>query len=138
MLVGLNVCKSTAIRESFVHETCKASNRTDRTVFSVVSEEGTTPVVVNFTTLVCGRYIRINMTLARLLYLTEIEVFDTSECTHRHHELTQSVSTVTNVTYLSSITDDTTSTPPSSAGGNPVSTTTSVGSSNHSVKPTCE
>ena len=78
------------------------------------------------------------MTLARLLYLTEIEVFDTSECTYRHHELTQSVSTVTNVTYLSSITDDGTCTPPSSAGGNSVSPNTSVGSSNHSVTPTCE
>ena len=61
-----------------VHSSERLSNNTDRTVFSIVSEADSTPVVVNFTTLACGRYLRINMTSARLLYLTEIEVFGTS------------------------------------------------------------
>ena len=80
-----------------VHSSERLSNNTDRTMFSVVSEEGSTPVVVNFTTLACGRYVRINMTSDQYFFLTEIEVFGTSKCTHRHQELTQSVSTIANV-----------------------------------------
>ena len=63
-----------------VHTSERLSNNTDRTVFSVVSEEAEIPVVVNFTTLACGRYLRINMTSARVLYLAEIEVSDTGKC----------------------------------------------------------
>ena len=81
-----------------VHSSEHLSNDTDRTIFSIVSDEGSPPVVVNFTTLACGRYLRINMTEDDYFFLTEIEVFGTSECTHRHQELTQSVSTIANVT----------------------------------------
>ena len=81
-----------------VHSSERLSNNTDRTMFSVVSEEDSTPVVVNFTTLACGRYLRIDMTEDHTFLLTEIEVFGTSKCTHRQQELTQNVSTVTNVT----------------------------------------
>ena len=81
-----------------VHSSERLSNNTDRTMFSIVSEAGVTPVVVNFTTLACGRYLRINMTSAKRLYLAEIEVFGTSECTHRHQELTQITSIIANFT----------------------------------------
>ena len=70
-----------------VHSSERLSNNTDRTMFLVDSEEGNTRVVVNFTTLVCERYLRINMTEAVRLYLTEIEVSDTGKCTHKHQEL---------------------------------------------------
>ena len=81
-----------------VHSSERLSNNTDKTMFSIVSEARSTPVVVNFTTLACGRYLRINMTEAQYFFLTEIEVFGTSKCTHRHQELPQSVSTIANVT----------------------------------------
>ena len=64
-----------------VHTSEHLSNNTDRTIFSIVSEVGDTPVVVNFTTFACGRYLRINMTEDRDFFLTEIEVFGTSKCT---------------------------------------------------------
>ena len=83
-----------------VHSSERLSTNTDRTVFSNVSEAGSTPVVVNFTTLACGRYLRINMTEDQYFFLAEIEVFGTSKCTHRHQELTQSVSTIANVTTM--------------------------------------
>ena len=70
-----------------VHSSERLSNNTDRTMFSIVSEAGDTPVVVNFTTLACGRYLRINMTEDQYFFLTEIEVFGTSECTHAHKVL---------------------------------------------------
>ena len=86
-----------------VHSSERLSNNTDMSMFSIVSEAGSTPVVVNFTTLASGRYLRINMTLRMAteddyFFLTEIEVFGTSKCTHRHQELAQSVSTIANVT----------------------------------------
>ena len=81
-----------------VHSSERLSTNTDRTMFSIVSEEWSTPVVVNFTTLACGRYLRINMTSAQPLYLTEIEVFGTSKCTHRHKELTWMKRTSTSFT----------------------------------------
>ena len=62
-----------------VHSSERLSTNTDRTVFSIVSEEGSTPVVVNFTTLACGRYLRIDMTEYRTFFLTEIKVFGTSK-----------------------------------------------------------
>ena len=61
-----------------VHSAERLSTNTDRTMFSLVSEAGTTPVVMNLTTLARGKYLRINMTLTGRLYLREIEVFGTS------------------------------------------------------------
>ena len=69
-----------------VHSAERLSNNTDRTMFSFVSANGSTRVVMNLTTLACGRYLRINMTSDGTLALTEIAVFDTSKCTHRHKE----------------------------------------------------
>ena len=70
-----------------VHSSGRLSNNTNRTMFSNVSEAGDTPVVVNFTALACGRYLRINMTGGQSYVLTEIEVSDTGKCTHKHQEL---------------------------------------------------
>ena len=64
-----------------VHSAERLSNNTDRTVFSLVSEEGATSVVMNLTTLAGGKYLRINMTSTGRLYLREIEVFGTSRYT---------------------------------------------------------
>ena len=64
-----------------VHSAERLSTNTDRTMFSLVSEEGTTPVVMNLTALARGKYLRINMTSTGRLYLTEIEVFGTSRYT---------------------------------------------------------
>ena len=61
-----------------VHSAERLSTNTDRTMFSLVSEEGTTPVVMNLTALARGKYLRINMTSTGRLYLGEIEVFGTS------------------------------------------------------------
>ena len=61
-----------------VHSAERLSTNTDRTVFSLVSEAGTTPVVMNLTALAHGKYLRINMTSTGRLYLGEIEVFGTS------------------------------------------------------------
>ena len=67
-----------------VHSAERLSTNTDRTMFSIVSEDGTTPVVMNLTTLACALYLKINMTSASLLFLSEIEVLGKSTCTHRH------------------------------------------------------
>ena len=64
-----------------VHSAERLSTNTDKTVFSTVSEEGTTPVVMNLTALARGKYLRINMTSTGRLYLREIEVFGTSRYT---------------------------------------------------------
>ena len=64
-----------------VHSAESLSTNTDRTMFSLVSEEGTTPVVMKFITLARGNYLRINMTSTGRLYLREIEVFGTSRYT---------------------------------------------------------
>ena len=46
-----------------VHSAERLSTNTDRTMFSLVSEEGTTPVVMNLTALARStKYLRINMT----------------------------------------------------------------------------
>ena len=66
-----------------VHSAERLSTITDRTVFSLVSEEGTRLVVMNLTALACGKYLRINMTSTGRLFLTEIEVFDTGKCTNQ-------------------------------------------------------
>ena len=70
-----------------VHSAERLSTNTDRTMFSLVSEEGTRLVVMNLTTLARGKYLRINMTSTgrRRLYLREIEVFGTST---RHKKVT--------------------------------------------------
>ena len=64
-----------------VHSAERLSTNTDKTVFSLVSEEGTTPVAMNLTARACGKYLRINMTSTGRLYLNEIEVFGTSRYT---------------------------------------------------------
>ena len=72
-----------------VHSAERLSNNTDRTMFSTAVHnrvDGGTRVVMDLANLTCGRYLRINMTSGRDLYLTEIEVFDTSKCSHRHQE----------------------------------------------------
>ena len=73
-----------------VHSTERLSSNTDRTMFSIsiVSEEGSTQVVLNLTSPAHGQYLRINMTSAKRVYLTEIEVLGTSRYTStEHHEL---------------------------------------------------
>ena len=117
-----------------VHSAECLSNDTDRTVFSIVSEEGTTPVVMNLTTLARGQYLRINMTSIGRLYLVAIEVFGTSRYTftdtrNLHDMLTPLLISL----YLSSVTDDSICTHPSSAGGDPATPTISVGSSTDPV-----
>ena len=64
-----------------VHSAERLSTNTDRTMFSLVSEEGTRLVVMNLTALARGKYLRINMTSTGRLYLGEIEVFGTSRYT---------------------------------------------------------
>ena len=68
-----------------LHSADRLSSNTDRTAFSIVSEEGTRQVVLNLTSPVHGRYLRINMTTAQNVYLTEIEVLGTSRCTSTEH-----------------------------------------------------
>ena len=71
-----------------VHSAERLSNNTDRTAFSTVSEEGSRQVVLSLTPPARGRYLRINMTAARTVYLQEIEVLGTSRYTStEHHEL---------------------------------------------------
>ena len=110
-----------------VHSAERLSTNTDRTVFSLVSEVGTTPVMVNLTTLARGKYLRINMTSTGRIYLQEIEVFGTSRYTITDtrdlHDMLTPLSTSLN---LSSVTDDSICTHPSSAGGDPASPTTSI------------
>ena len=110
-----------------VHSAERLSTNTDRTTFSLVSEEGTTPVVMNLTTLARGKYLRINMTSTGPLYLREIEVFGTSRYTFTDtrnlHDMLTPLLTSLN---LSSVTDDSICTHPSSAGGDSASPTTSV------------
>ena len=110
-----------------VHSAERLSTNTDKTVFSIVSEEGTRLVVMNLTALARGKYLRINMTSTGRLYLGEIEVFGTSRYTFTDtrnlHDMLTPLLTSLN---LSSVTDDSICTHPSSAGGDPASPTTSV------------
>ena len=65
-----------------VHSAKRLSTNTDRTMFTLVSEVGTTTtVVMNLTTLARGKYLRINMTSTGRLYLVQIRVFGTSRYT---------------------------------------------------------
>ena len=122
-----------------VHSVERLSTNTSRTMFSLVSEEGTTPVVMNLTTLPSGKYLRINMASTGRLYLREIEAFGTSRYTFTDtrnlHDMLTPLPTSLN---LSIVTDDSICTHPSSAGGDPASPTTSVGSSTDSVTPISE
>ena len=117
-----------------VHSAELLSTNTDRTMFSLVSEEGTRLVVMNLTTLARGKYLRINMTeMTGRLYLGEIEVNGTSRYTftdtrNLHDMLTPLPSSLN----LSSVTDDSPTT-----SVTPASPTTSVGSS-YSVTPISE
>ena len=119
-----------------VHSAEHLSTNTDRTMFSLVSEEGTRLVVMNLTTLAGGKYLRINMTSTGHLYLREIEVFGTSRYTFTDtrnlHDMLTPLLTSLN---LSSVTDDSICTHPSSAVGDPASPITSVSSSTDSVTP---
>ena len=110
-----------------VHSAERLSTNTDKTMFSLVSEAGTTPVVMNLTALARGKYLRITMTSTGCLYLTEIEVFGTSRYTFTDtrnlHDMLIPLPISLN---LSSVTDDSICTHQSSAGGDPASPTTSV------------
>ena len=122
-----------------VHSTERLSTNTDRTMFSLVSEVGTTPVVMNLTALARGKYLRINMTSTGRLYLREIEVFGTSRYTFTDtRDLHDMVTPLLTSLNLSSVTDDSICTHPSSAGGDPASPTTSAGSSSYSASPISE
>ena len=103
-----------------VHSAERLSTNIGRTVFSLVSEAGTTPVVMNLTALARGKYLRINMTWTGRLYLGEIEVFGTSRYTFTDtrnlHDMLTLLLTSLN---LSSVTDD-------SMTCRPASPTTSV------------
>ena len=110
-----------------IHSAELLSTNTDRTMFSLVSEEGTTPVVMNLTALARGKYLRINMTSTGRLFLTEIEVFGTSRYTFIDtRDLQDMLTPLLTSLNLSSVTDDSICTHPSSAGGDPASPTTSV------------
>ena len=110
-----------------VHSAGHLSTNTDRTMFSLVSEVVTRPVVMNLTALARGKYLRINMTSTGRLYLGEIEVFGTSRYTFTDtrnlHDMLTPLPTSLN---LSSVTDDSICTHPSSAGDDPAGPTTSV------------
>ena len=72
-----------------VHSSERLSNNTDRTMFSNDSKEGihaTTQVVMNLTTLACGKYLRVNMTHEKTIFLAEMEVFGTGKCTLTEHQ----------------------------------------------------
>ena len=91
-----------------VHSAERLSTNTSRTMFSTVAhnrlEGGTgTRVVMSLANLTCGRYLRINMTSGRDLYLTEIEVFGTSKCSRKHQEPPWNSRTTVSFTTLSCI-----------------------------------
>ena len=72
-----------------VHSSERLSNNTYRTMFSNVSKEGThgsRQVVMNLTTLACGKYLRVNMTHEKTIFLAEMEVFGTGKCTLTEHQ----------------------------------------------------
>ncbi len=90
-----------------VHSAERLSTNTDRTVFSLVSEEGTRLVVMNLTALASGKYLRINMTSTGSLYLREIEVFGTSRYTFTDtrnlHDILTPLLTSLNLSSVTSI-----------------------------------
>ena len=69
-----------------VHSAERLSNNTDRTIFSFVSANGSRRVVMNLTTLACGRYLRINMTSTHQISLEGFEVLGTSRYTFTDHQ----------------------------------------------------
>ena len=83
-----------------VHSAECLSNSTDRTMFSsrnVSEQHNIIAIVMNLTTIACGMYLRINMTLNHTVFLTEIEVFNTSKCCRRHRNLHETISIVANL-----------------------------------------
>ena len=66
-----------------VHSAERLSTNTDRTMFCRADfrHSRTQFVMLNFTALARGKYLRINMTSTGRLYLREIEVFGTSRYT---------------------------------------------------------
>ena len=94
----------------------------------LINEKGTMSVVVNFTTVACGKYLRINMTSTRRLYLTEIKVIGTSRYTFTDTRNLQDMLTLllTSLNMSFSITDGNICTHPPPAVGDPTSPTTSV------------
>ena len=69
-----------------LHSAERLSSNTDRTAFSIVSEESGTQVVLNLTSPARGRYLRIDMTATQTVYLAAIEVLGTSRYTSTEHE----------------------------------------------------
>ena len=71
-----------------VHSAERLYSNTDRTAFSIVSEEGSTKVVLSLTPRAHGRYLRIDMTFdsAKNVYLQKIEVLGTSRYTSTEHQ----------------------------------------------------
>ena len=71
-----------------VHSAERLSNNTDRSMFQSVRKEShqfRKRVLMNLTTLACGKYLRINMTDQNIIFLAEIEVFNTSKRTLTEH-----------------------------------------------------
>ena len=87
-----------------VHSAERLSNNTDRTTFSTSvlhnMVESSTQILLNLTTLACGRYLRINMTSGQDLDLAEIEVFGTSKCIHRNSRTTVSFTTLSSIRFF--------------------------------------
>ena len=84
-----------------LHSAEGLSSSTDRTAFSIVSEEGNRQVVLNLTPPAHGQYLRIDMTAAQTVYLQEIEVLGTSRCAStEHQELACHVNIITNFMYF--------------------------------------
>ena len=121
-----------------VHSAERLSTNTDRTMFTLVSDNGRTPVAVNFTKLAHGKYLRINITATGNLNLLGIELIDTSRYTFTDtrnlHDMLAPLPTSLNLPSS----HDSMCTHPPSAGGDPASPTTSVGSSTYSLTSTCE
>ena len=69
-----------------LHSAERLSSNTDRTAFSIVSEEGSRQVVLSLTPPVRGRYLRINMTSAQNVYLQAVELLGTSRYTFTVHQ----------------------------------------------------
>ena len=70
-----------------VHSAEHLSNNTDRTMFSDSFSDGSNRhIMMNLTTLTCGRYLRINMTSTHRISLEGFEVLGTSRYTFTDHQ----------------------------------------------------
>ena len=84
-----------------VHSAERLSNNTDRTMFSDsdFSDGSNRHIMMNLTTLTCGRYLRINMTSTHRISLEGFEVLGTSRYTFTdHQELARYVNTIASFT----------------------------------------